>query len=140
MKKTPSDLTKYQKFYTQETFLQKVAKIARKAGEKVVYLALILYYELTDGSVPVKAKAVIIGALGYLLLPLDMVPDFIPFIGYADDFAALVAAFKTIYDNVTPQVRARAAATASKWFGDVDYQVLDDEINDAIDDQTDRDN
>ncbi len=136
MKKAPSDLTKYQKYYSQETFLQKVGKIALKAGKKVVYLALILYYELTDGSVPIKNKAIIIGALGYLVLPVDLIPDFIPVFGYTYDRAALIAAYMRFRDNVTPQVRSRAGETLNKWFKNVEQQALEQEVENDVDDQT----
>lgn len=138
MAKAPKDLTRYQKHFSEETFLQKVMKIARKAGEKIVYLALILYYELTDPDVPAKDKAVLVGALGYLLLPVDLIPDFIPLLGFADDFSALVAAYRIVRGNVNDNVRANAARTMSSWFGaGVDPASLDRQIEQAVQDMPD---
>jgi uncharacterized membrane protein YkvA (DUF1232 family) len=45
---------------------------------------------LRDPAVPLSAKALVGLLLGYVALPIDLVPDFIPFLGYADD--AIVAA------------------------------------------------
>jgi uncharacterized membrane protein YkvA (DUF1232 family) len=74
----------------------KLAQIAQKAGDKIVVTALILFHCLQDKDTPAWARTVIIGALGYLILPADMVPDIIPGAGLTDDWGALVAALGTI--------------------------------------------
>ena len=131
MAKSPSDISKYQKHFDSQTFLEKAGKIVKKAGEKVIYLALILFYEISDPSVPVSQKGILIGALGYLLLPLDLIPDFIPIAGYADDFTALIAAYRTVRDNITPEVRKKALDKMHEWFGNIDQSSLDSQIEDA---------
>lgn len=137
MAKAPEDLSKYQKHFSAEDFLDKVGKIAKKAGEKVVYLGLVLYYELTDPGVPVREKAMLVGALGYLLLPLDLIPDIIPLLGFTDDFAALVAAYRMVKANITDEIRAKAARTLSDWFGSVDAASLDRQIEQAAGERPD---
>ncbi len=137
MAKIPQDLTRYQRHFSEETFLQKVMKLAKKAGEKVVYLALILYYELADPDVPMRDKAILVGALGYLILPLDLIPDFIPIAGYADDFSALVAAYRMVRGNITENVKSNAAKKMSEWFGDVDYVSLDMQVEQAAEEEPD---
>ena len=74
----PDNIEKYQGNYSESGFWNKVKKVALKAGAKVIYVALILYYELADPNVSPKEKAIIIGALGYFILPLDLIPDAIP--------------------------------------------------------------
>ena len=64
------------------------------------------------------AKAVIAGALAYLVLPLDFVPDFLP-VGYADDFAAVLTALKTVRGCISPYVEAKAMAKTEAIFGPV---------------------
>ena len=78
--------------------------------------ALLLYYVLISRDVSVKDKGLIIGALGYLILPLDLIPDFIPVAGFADDAAALAAVLKMVASNVTPEIEARAKAKANELF------------------------
>ncbi|PEO50494.1 hypothetical protein CN563_02685 [Bacillus sp. AFS026049] len=49
-------------------------KFGKKAGVKVVYVALLLFYTLQKPTTPVWAKTVIVGALGYFILPIDLIP------------------------------------------------------------------
>ena len=66
--------------------------------------AVTLYYVMKSPEVPLKIKMSITGALGYLILPVDMIPDFIPFAGYGDDVAALVALVKMCVSYITPDI------------------------------------
>ena len=112
------DYGKYQGSFSAENFWAKVKSVAKKAGAKVIYVALILYYELTDPDIDAKEKAVIIGALGYFILPIDLIPDAIPVAGFTDDLAALLAAY------ITPEVEAKAKAKLAEWFGDVEEREI----------------
>ena len=75
------DFMKYKDKFTQNGFVEKISRIAKRAGVKLVYAALILYYTLESDRVSIKDKAIIIGALGYLISPLDVIPDAIPIAG-----------------------------------------------------------
>jgi uncharacterized membrane protein YkvA (DUF1232 family) len=86
-------------------------------GRKLVELALQLYYALQDPEIPTWAKAVIMGALGYLILPADAIPDFIPGAGYADDLGAIIAAVGTVAAYITPEVKEKASEKLKQWFG-----------------------
>lgn len=125
--KSPDNIERYQKNYSEEDFWAKIKKVARKAGAKVIYLALILYYELADGKVSLKEKGIILGALGYFILPVDLIPDFLPLAGYTDDLAALVAAFAYVKSHLTPEVRMRAQTKLCEWFGDIDTESIEAE-------------
>lgn len=115
----PDNIEKYQGNYSESGFWNKVKKVALKAGAKVIYVALILYYELADPNVSPKEKAIIIGALGYFILPLDLIPDAIPVLGFSDDLAALVAAYGYVKGYLTPEVKLRARKKLCEWF-DID--------------------
>lgn len=121
----PKDLIPYEKHYNEDSFWKKIKSIAGKVSRKLVYVALILYYELTDEKISVKDKSIIIGALGYLILPMDLLPDFIPVIGFADDLIALLAAYKAVKDNITPEVKQNAKSKVDEWFGSVDEGSLE---------------
>ena len=63
------DIQKYEKHYDDNAFWEKLQKFARKAGIKVTYAALLLYYVLKSPTTSGKDRAKIIGALGYFILP-----------------------------------------------------------------------
>ena len=123
---TSGDLPQYQGNYSEQAFWDKLKRIASKAGAKVVYYALVLFYTLTDPATPPKYKAVIAGALGYLILPLDLLPDFLPFAGLADDWAALIAAVSYVFTSITPQHKEKARARLLAWFPQADAADLGD--------------
>ncbi|MBR4734526.1 MAG: DUF1232 domain-containing protein [Bacteroidales bacterium] len=105
---TSKDLLKFQGNYSEEAFWDKLKHFASKAGAKVVYYALVLFYTLIDPATPVKYKAIIAGALGYFILPFDVLPDFLPFAGLADDWAALIAAVSYVFSAITQQNKDKA--------------------------------
>lgn len=80
-------------------------KYAKAIGAELLLKAFQLYYVLQKPELPPKVKAIIMGALAYLVLPIDLVPDIIPGIGYVDDLAvvgfALLQAMPYIDDEVT---------------------------------------
>ena len=75
---TLPDFMDYKDKFTQRAFVEKISHVAKRAGAKMVYTALILYYTLESDKVSLKDKALIVGALGYLISPLDVIPDAIP--------------------------------------------------------------
>ena len=123
---TSKDLVKYEGNYSEGAFWNKVKKIASRAGVKTVYYALVLYYTLADPATPAKYKAVITGALGYFILPFDLLPDLLPFSGMADDWAALVAAVAYVTSAITPAIKEKARAKVNSWFGHVEDSSLGD--------------
>lgn len=126
--KSPKDIEKYQKHYDEGRFGKKLPKVARKAGSKLVYAVLLLYYVLRSKTVSNADKTKIYGALGYFLLPLDLLPDFIPLAGYTDDLTAVIWAVHTVWKNMTPEIKAQAAAKTKEWFGDFDQAAADEQF------------
>jgi len=111
------DFSKYTSIFSESAFWGKIGKILKKAGEKVVYLALLLFYMVDSDQVDRKAKLTVLGALGYLILPIDLIPDSIPMLGFTDDFAAMWAAYEVVKNNITPDIKAKAQAKCDEWFG-----------------------
>ncbi len=97
---------------------------AKKAGIKAVYAVLLLYYALQSPQTSTKDKSIIYGALGYFILPLDLVPDFIPLAGFGDDLGALGCALSRVLANITDEVREKARLKLRDWFGDYDSREL----------------
>ena len=110
------DFMQYSGKFTNSDFVEKISKIAKRAGSKLVYAALILYYTLQSDKISVKDKAIIIGALGYLVSPLDVIPDAIPIAGLGDDLAVLIYVLNKVWGNVAEDIKAKAKDKLSKWF------------------------
>ena len=104
----------YNRHYDEDSFWKKLKHLASNVGSKVFYPALQLYFLLQAKDVPMKAKTLIVGALGYLILPADLVPDFIPALGFTDDLTALMVALRTLNKYLTPDINARAKDQANK--------------------------
>lgn len=125
------DFLQYKDRFTKNGFVEKISRIARRAGSKLVYAALLLYYTLESDKISLKDKAVIIGALGYLISPLDVIPDAIPIAGLGDDLAVLIYVLNKVWGNVNEDVKAKSREKLLQWFdeeeiGDVDSNLFKD--------------
>ena len=107
----------YSSHYNDSDFWAKVKKHAKKAGAKVLQPAFELYYSFKAEETPTWAKGVAIAALGYFILPVDAVPDFIPGAGWLDDIATMGVAITSIGRYVTDDIRIKAKESAAKVLG-----------------------
>lgn len=96
-------LSSYSKDYDESGFWSVVAKVSPTLART----ALELYYVMKEDSTPLEIKAAIMGALGYLILPVDLIPDFIPILGFTDDAGALALVYKMVKAYVTPEIANR---------------------------------
>ena len=97
----------YRRHYSEPDFWQKVGGMPRNAGRAVVEKAVTLYVILTDSETPMWARALVVGALGYFICPIDAIPDVIPVVGYADDVAVMALVLTQLDRFVTPAMRGR---------------------------------
>ena len=117
----------YSKEYSESSFWDKIKQYAVKAGIKVIYPALKLYYTLQSTNTPAWAKAVILGALGYFIAPVDAIPDPIPAVGFADDLGVLVAALATVSLYIDDSVKQKAKEQMYQmkgWFSESELKDL----------------
>lgn len=119
------DFMSYSNKFTNGEFLEKIAKIAKRAGAKLVYIALVLYYTLQSDKVSIKDKAIIVGALGYLVSPLDVIPDAIPIVGLGDDLAVLLYVIGKIGD-VSEEIKEKANSKLTKWFDEDEMEEINE--------------
>lgn len=113
------DLQNKEKYYSEDGLLEKFKNCALKAGINVIYNALLLFHLIGDSKTPVIYKGIIIGALGYFISPIDLVPDFIPLLGYSDDLAALTLALSTVLSGIghlDPKIKAQTREDLTEWF------------------------
>lgn len=113
----PQDVIQYQQHYSEQGFWQKIAQIVGSASKTVLRYALLVYYVAVADTTPARQKVMLFGALGYLILPVDLIPDFIPGLGFADDLVALKAAYDTVKNNVTPEIKARVEQKMQELLG-----------------------
>lgn len=104
--------------YTDEKFTNKLTASGSNLGQKAVYAALLLFEALKSSKLPTKTRLTILGALGYLILPADAVPDFLPAVGLVDDAAIIVTALVTVYNMIDDDMRRAARDRMKSWFGD----------------------
>jgi uncharacterized membrane protein YkvA (DUF1232 family) len=104
------------RFFTEQGFWKKIKNYSRRAGMQVVYAALLLYYLMQSSSVPIKAKAGIAAALGYFILPFDIIPDIALVAGYTDDLAVLMFALSQVSHYITDEVKQNARDRLQHWF------------------------
>ena len=121
----------YANRFSQSDFVEKISRIAKRAGAKLVYAALILYYTLQSDKVSKTDKAIIIGALGYMISPLDVIPDAIPIAGLTDDLAVLLYVLKKVWTDIDPAIMDQAKKRLTKWFDEEEIA----EINNLFDNE-----
>jgi uncharacterized membrane protein YkvA (DUF1232 family) len=116
---------------TAEKLWSKITNYAQKAGIKVVYSVLLMWYAYQRKDTPSWAKRIILGALAYFVSPIDMVPDLTPFLGFTDDLGVLGIGLVAIAAYVNDDVRKNARERLNKWFknyDDADLKDVDDKL------------
>ena len=111
------DYGKYAKDYDEAGFWKKIGKVFLRLGRAAVERMLAMYYCMRDSDTPYWAKAVIVGALGYFISPLDAIPDFLPGVGYTDDIGVLAVAMVTVEAYLKKEHWERALRTLNSIFG-----------------------
>ena len=119
------NLDDYAQYFNDSKLWKKLSKVAKKAGRKAVYYVLVLYYVARDPAVPSSLKLKILGALGYFILPLDLIPDAILGLGFTDDLAALAWALIKIKKFISPEIERKARERMREWFGPEEGEETD---------------
>lgn len=126
MEKEPKNemvnVREYEKQYSEEKFWDKVKAVAKKAGIKVIYIALRLYYAVS--ALPIEKKAIVFGGLGYFILPVDLIPDAIPALGFTDDAAVLFAIYTAIKSELNEESEIKAKEKLKEWFDEYDEEEI----------------
>jgi uncharacterized membrane protein YkvA (DUF1232 family) len=69
---------------------------------------LTAHYCAFDRNTPIHVKAMLVGAIVYFVAPDDLIPDYLPIIGFADDAAVLGMAIKLMSSHIKPEHREAA--------------------------------
>ena len=93
-----------------------LSRLLLRTGRTIARPALECLEMLLDGATPPQARVTVLAALTYLVLPTDLIPDFIPAAGFGDDMVALTALLGLCSRHITPQIRERAQRKLDLWF------------------------
>lgn len=85
--------------------------------------ARVVWGIMRDPRTPIGLKSILAGALAYVVLPVDLVPDAIPIIGQADDLTVLLLVLDLFIQNAPPEVRAEHSARARNGTADLDRDL-----------------
>ena len=91
-------------------------KLLRRGGRRLAIPAVEGLELLLDQKTPAQVRLTMLAALTYVLMPADLIPDFLPVAGLSDDLAALTALLGLWMHHVTPEVRSRAQRRLDHWF------------------------
>jgi uncharacterized membrane protein YkvA (DUF1232 family) len=99
---------KYSKYYSESAFLKKLTNLSGKLGSTLLFYVIVLYELMRDNDIPLKKRLVFVAALGYFILPTDLISDFLPGLGFTDDLAFITYAMASATDYITPELREKA--------------------------------
>lgn len=121
------EVEKYTDEYSEEGLWDKIKDNVASIGIGLIYKALQLYYVAQSPNCPMKVKAGIYGALGYLISPFDFIPDFMPAVGYTDDAAAIGVALILAQMYINDDIKKRAEGKIKDIFGAKALEKLEKE-------------
>ncbi len=124
-------LDKYRRYFSEMAFWSKLKRFGKAAGVKTVYSALLLYYAYKRKETPAWAKRSILGVLGYLISPIDFLPDLTPIIGFTDDLGFLSMCLVIIAAFINDEVKTQAREKVLVWFPTVEEADLS-EVDDKL--------
>lgn len=108
---TPEEMEEIRRATRDEKRLfHDVWALLRRVGRRVPFAEDVLaaYYCAMDPSTERRVKLTIVAALGYFVMPFDVLPDLLPLIGFTDDAAVIATAIATVAKAIRPEHREKA--------------------------------
>ncbi len=116
-------INKYKNKFSSKKYLKLIRIKPGKIGSKAIYTSLLLFYAFRRDETPSWAKNIIVGTLGYLVSPIDLIPDLTPVLGYTDDLGMLSFGLVTIASFINKDVKEKAIERLNKWFPSWDKEA-----------------
>lgn len=116
---------KLKKWFSEAQLSIKLGKVAKKVGSVILYPVLLLYNMYKSPSTSSKDKLMIIAPLAYFILPIDLIPDMILGLGYADDGIAVMAALKVNTSSITPEIIEQTKLMHKNLIGEIDPNIAE---------------
>lgn len=108
--------TAYSNHYSHQKLFSKLHKLPGKILSLLLFKTFLLYELLKEHDTSVFIKAAIVGTLGYLVCPIDAIPDLLPG-GYIDDMAMMTTLLAGVDHLISDEIKRRAKACADRFNG-----------------------
>ena len=106
---------------------EKLTNYAKKAGRTAARPVLLLYYVLKSPDTPKSNKLLIVSALSYLVLPIDLISaKRLPVIGWLDEVVSIAYAYQKVSKHITPEIESEVEMLLDKWFPEFEYEIISD--------------
>ena len=110
-----------------ELLWEKITDYAKATGRTTARPVLLLYYVLRSPETPSSDKMLIVAALSYLVLPIDLISaKRLPIIGWIDEAVSLVYAYKKVCRYVTPEIESEEDNVLERWFPEGKYELIEE--------------
>lgn len=100
-----------------DLLLQEIANYAKKVGRASARPVLLLYYIMRSPDTPKSEKLMLLSAIAYVVLPIDLLSaKRLPIIGWLDEVVSLTVAYQKVCKYVTPEMERKVDEVLDKWF------------------------
>lgn len=99
----------------ESTVFKYIQQWGSKTGRELLTDVLWLWY--SKDSLPVGAVALALGAIGYFVAPVDLIPDAIPVVGFLDDAGIIAGAMKVLSSSLPQEARVKAEIKVDELLG-----------------------
>ncbi|MDR1380543.1 MAG: DUF1232 domain-containing protein [Tannerella sp.] len=119
--KTKESIFNYQ--VLKDNIFDYAGTVGRIVGRPV----LLLYCVLKSPDTPKADKLLIISALSYLVLPVDLISARrLPVIGWIDEVVSIAYVYQKVCRHITPEIEAEADEILDRWFAGTEYEIMTD--------------
>ncbi len=114
------------KLINSDYLLHKLKEVAISIGRTGLKPAITLYYVMRSPKTPKSDKLIIVGALCYLIFPIDILSaKRLPIIGWIDELASLVVTYEKMVKHITPEIEQKVTEILDRWLPQyTNYQII----------------
>mgnify|MGYP000667723677 CR=1 FL=1 len=95
--------------FDAEALWAKITEWSRKAGRAATRPVILLWYVMLNKDTPKSDKVLILSAISYLVLPIDIISaKRLPIIGWIDEIVSITVAYQKLCRYITPEMQAKA--------------------------------
>lgn len=119
------NLDKITEKYDFDQLLEKIKDCGKALGRTSMRPVLSLYFVLKSPDTPLSDKLLVVSALSYLVLPVDLISARrLPVLGWIDEMAAVTIAYKKVKRHITPEIESEVDNILEKWFPELKYELV----------------